>query len=545
MKELYTHDEKDYDLNLPRVVRKACRAIIIKDGLVAAVNSRKHGYYKFPGGGMEEGESFEDTLIRETLEETGLTIVPESIKEFGYTREIRKDRFDEAVFDHYSYYFFAEVENKVEKQKLDKYERDEGYNLKWVTVEEAVEANTLMKKRNIPAHSIRDNKIFALLRNLGGSCKYSKKCGACNYQGIKYSVQLEKKQQTIEGLLKSYHPVKPIIGMKIPYNYRNKVHAVFDKTKSGEIISGTYMRGTHTVVPIEYCQIEDYRADMIINTIRRLVKEFKLKTYNEDTGYGFFRHVLVRTGYHTGEIMVVLVVASPVFPSKNNFVRELRKAHPYITTVVVNVNAKHTSFVLGDKESVAYGSGYIKDSLCDCSFKISPKSFYQINPEQTEVLYNKVIEIADFKGNEKILDAYCGVGTIGIIAASHVRSVVGVELNREAVKDANINAKINRINNIKFINDDAGKFMMKIASRNEKIDAVIMDPPRSGSDEKFLSSVVRLSPEKVIYVSCGPETLARDVKYLVKKGYSVKEIQPVDMFPHTSNIEVIVLLTKK
>ena len=544
MRELYTSDEKDYDTSLPVVVRKACRAIIIKDGLVATVHSSKHGYYKFPGGGMETGESMEETLIRETLEETGLRIIPESIREFGYTEEVRKDKYDKAIFDHYSYYFLADVYDDVVGQKLDRYERDEGYKLRWVSAHTAIEANSKMSKKTVPSHSIRDNKIFALVKNLSSTCKYSKKCGACKYQGVAYEEQLKKKQDIIDGLMKKFCKPEPIIGMKIPYNYRNKVHAVFDKSKNGDIISGIYARGTHDVVPIDYCQIEDYRADLIMATVRRLAKEFKIKTFNEDTGYGFLRHVLVRTGNKTGEVMVVLVVASPIFPSKNNFVSELRKEHPYITTVVVNVNAKKTSLVLGEKESTAYGMGYIYDVLCDKKFKISPRSFYQINPLQTEVLYTKAIEMAGFTGNEKVIDAYCGIGTIGIIMSPYVRSVVGVELNKDAVKDAIVNAKINKVDNVRFVNEDAGKFMMKLAAKGEKVDVVVMDPPRSGSDERFLSSVCRLSPKKIVYISCGPETMVRDVKNLMNKGYKVVKAQPVDMFPHTSHIECITLLQK-
>lgn len=544
MKELYTYDEKNYDSNLPRVVRRACRAIIIKDNLIAAVHSRKHQYYKFPGGGMEDGETMNDTLIRETLEETGLRIKPESIREFGYTREIRKDKYERAIFDHYSYYFFAEAEEEMGTQKLDRYERDEGYNLKWVTVDEAVAVNNKIMKKNVPSHSIRDNKIFALIKNMSNVCKYSKKCGACKYQGVEYSKQLEKKQEMINSLMRKYSEVEPIIGMNLPYNYRNKVHAVFDKTKNGEVVSGIYAQGTHNVVPIEYCQLEDYKADAIIGTIRKLAKDFKLKIYNEDTGQGFLRHVLIRTAHKTGEIMVVLVVASPVFPSKNNFVNALIKEHPYITTVVINVNSKHTTMVLGDRESTAYGMGFICDILCGYKFKISPRSFYQINAVQTEKLYNKAMELAEFSGNERIIDAYCGIGTIGIVASKHVKSVVGVELNKDAVRDAITNAKLNKIQNIRFFNEDAGKFMVKMAAKGEKADAVIMDPPRSGSDERFLSSLVKLSPQKVIYVSCGPETMARDVKYLLNKGYRIKKVQPLDMFPHTSHVECITLLEK-
>ena len=243
--------------------------------------------------------------------------------------------------------------------------------------------------------------------------------------------------------------------------------------------------------------------------------------------------------------MVVLVTASPVFPSKNNFVKALRKLHPEITTVVVNINDKQTSMVLGEKETVIYGKGYIEDTLCGCTFRISPKSFYQVNPVQTEILYNKAIAYAGLTGKEKVIDAYCGTGTIGLIAASQAKEVIGVELNRDAVKDAIINAKRNNIQNEQFYNADAGKFMVELAEQNEKVDVVFMDPPRSGSDEAFLSSVVKLAPKKVVYVSCNPETLARDLKYLTRHGYQAVECQPCDMFPFTKHVEAICLLSKK
>ncbi|MBE5888741.1 MAG: 23S rRNA (uracil(1939)-C(5))-methyltransferase RlmD, partial [Lachnospiraceae bacterium] len=266
--------------------------------------------------------------------------------------------------------------------------------------------------------------------------------------------------------------------------------------------------------------------------------------YDEDTGYGLLRHVLVRKGYHTGEIMVVLVLASPILPSKNNFVKALRKNHPDISTVVINVNDKKTSMVLGERNIVVYGKGFIEDKLCGCTFRISPNSFYQVNPAQTEKLYEKAISCAKLTGKEKVIDAYCGTGTIGIIASKCAKEVYGVELNKDAIKDAITNAKRNDVKNIRFINDDAGKYMVSLAEKKESIDVVIMDPPRSGSDEAFLSSVVKLSPRRVVYVSCNPETLARDLKYLTKKGYKVTEATPYDMFPHTSHTEMVVALEK-
>lgn len=375
-------------------------------------------------------------------------------------------------------------------------------------------------------------------------CPYAKKCGGCDYQGISYPKQLERKEENVKKLLKDFVKVSKIVGMENPYYYRHKVHSVFGVVAHGQVVAGVYKKNSHDIVDVESCQIEDQEADKIIREIKGLLKSFKIRVYDEDTGHGLLRHVMVRKGYHTGEIMVVLVLASPILPSKNNFVKALRKNHPNINTVVINVNDKRTSMVLGERNIVLYGKGFIEDKLCGCTFRISPNSFYQVNPAQTEHLYEKAIDCAKLTGIEKVIDAYCGTGTIGIIAARHAKEVLGVELNKDAIRDAITNAKRNDIKNIRFVNDDAGKYMVSLAQKKEKIDVVIMDPPRSGSDEAFLSSVVKLSPKRVVYVSCGPDSLARDLKYLVKKGYKVEEATPFDMFPYTSHCEVVVSLQK-
>ena len=243
-------------------------------------------------------------------------------------------------------------------------------------------------------------------------------------------------------------------------------------------------------------------------------------------------------------MLVVLVVASPVFPSKNNFVKALRKEHPEITSIVLNINDKKTSMILGERNIVLYGKGYIQDELCGYTFRISPHSFYQVNPVQTERLYKKAIRLADLKGKEKVLDAYCGIGTIGMIASKQVKEVIGVELNRDAVRDAIGNAKGNGVKNIRFYQADAGEFMVAMAEQGENVDVVFMDPPRAGSDEAFLQSVIKLAPKKVVYISCNPETLARDLGYLTKKKYKVTKICPVDMFPFTDHCEVITCLQR-
>jgi 23S rRNA (uracil1939-C5)-methyltransferase len=330
--------------------------------------------------------------------------------------------------------------------------------------------------------------------------------------------------------------------MEKPENYRNKVHVVFDRDKKGNPVSGVYQEGTHHVIPVETCRIHNKKADEIIASIRGMLKSFKIKIYDEDSGYGLLRHVLIRTGFSSGEILVVLVLSSAILPSKNNFVKALLKQHPEITSIVININNKKTSMVLGDKEQVIYGKGYITDMLCGKAFKISPKSFYQVNPAQTEILYNKAIEYADLTGNETVIDAYCGIGTIGIVAADFAKEVIGVELNKEAVKDAISNAKLNNTSNIFFYNADASDFMSRTAAEKRNFDVVFLDPPRAGSTEKFLDSLTKLDPKRVVYISCNPITLERDLKYLTKKGYQVNKIQPVDMFPWTEHVETVCLM---
>lgn len=340
-----------------------------------------------------------------------------------------------------------------------------------------------------------------------GSCPVYKKCGGCQLQNLSYQKQLEFKQNKVEKLLKHFAKVEPIIGMENPYHYRNKVQAAFYTDRRGKIISGVYQSGTHHVVGIDSCQTEDITADKIIVAVRKLLPSFKLTTYNEDTHKGFLRHVLVKRGFATNQVMLVL----------------------------------------GDNEKVLYGKGYIEDILCGCKFRISPKSFYQINPVQTEVLYGKAIEFADLKGNETVLDTYCGIGTIGIIAAkSGAGKVIGVELNGNAVRDAIVNAKANNLKNIRFYKGDAGEFMFEVSQESEKPDVVFMDPPRAGSSEKFLKSLIKMSPKKVVYVSCNPETLSRDLEFLLANSkYKAEKIQPVDMFPHTAHIECVVMLSHK
>ncbi|MBM7553317.1 23S rRNA (uracil(1939)-C(5))-methyltransferase RlmD [Thalassobacillus pellis] len=376
-------------------------------------------------------------------------------------------------------------------------------------------------------------------------CVHYYECGGCQLQHMNEQAQKRFKQETIDKLMQSFGKPEAILTMDHPYDYRNKSHTTFGLNKERQVIGGLYAQNSHQIIPMERCLIHDPKADEIVQTIKEIMKGSKMQPYNEDTGHGFLRHVLVKVGKVSGEIMVVLVAASPVFKGKKNFVKALRKAHPEITTLLLNVNNRDTSMVLGDQEKVLFGKGTITDTLCGLKFDISAKSFYQINPVQTEKLYAKAIEMAELTGKETVIDAYCGIGTIGLIASRKAGKVIGVEQNKDAVRDAIHNSKRNGVKNARFYQGDAGQFMVQMAARGEKADVVIMDPPRSGSDEAFLSSVVKLQPKLVVYVSCNPATQARDMGYLVKNGYAVESIQPVDMFPQTMHVEAVTKLVRK
>lgn len=376
-------------------------------------------------------------------------------------------------------------------------------------------------------------------------CKICTSCGGCQYQQIDYKTQLEYKTNRVKNAMKRIAKVgckvNDCLGAKNPYNYRNKIQVPFAKDKNGKVIYGFYKENTHIIMPVKDCSIEDKRAASILWDIKILLEKLHIPAFNEDTGAGIFRYALIRTSYHYDEIMVVFVVSQMNFPGQRNFVEELIKAHPEITTVVENVNSRKTNVILGEKEKILYGKGTIKDSICRLDFDISASSFFQVNPEQVEVLYNTALSLLDDDKNQVVLDAYAGVGTIGLIASKKAKHVYSVELNKFASRNAVENAKRNNVSNITFACDDAGKY---ISSFDGKLDVVIMDPPRKGSDEVFLRTLIDKKIPKIIYVSCDPETLARDINFL-SPYYDVKFIQPVDMFPMTCHVEIVVCLVKK
>lgn len=374
-------------------------------------------------------------------------------------------------------------------------------------------------------------------------CPNAKKCGGCQLQNLVYEDQLKLKMSQVNKLLSKYAHIKPIVRADQPEHYRNKIQAAF-ASRNGRIISGIYQSSSGKIVPCDSCLLENELADSIVVTIRNMCRSFKIKPYDLHTRCGFLRHVTVRYAHSSGELMVVLVTAPGEFPSERSFVNELVRRHPEITTVIHNINPSSTALFLGKSSRVLYGNGYITDSLCSLKFRISPSSFYQINSAQTEKLYSTVKKLCASDGTQRIIDAYCGTGTIGLCLADTVHEVIGIEVNSDAVNDARYNAQLNGINNARFIAADAADAMEKFAKQGESADVVVTDPPRAGCSMKFLKSLLLLAPKKIIYVSCNPETLARDLRTLTRE-YKVKTVIPFDMFPHTRHVECVTLLVKR
>ncbi len=375
------------------------------------------------------------------------------------------------------------------------------------------------------------------------NCPHYKKCGGCQLQNLTYPEQLSMKQAKVIRLLGHYCHVDEILGMDDPYHYRNKASHAF-AFLGGKTVTGIYQSASRRVIPVEDCLLEDPRADEIVRTVRKLCVLYGYKPYDLQTGRGFLRHVLVRRGHVSGQTMVVLVTGNGKFDRKKEFTETLLSKYDDITTIIWNINPTNTPLLLGNKSEILHGDGYITDRLMGLEFRISPRSFYQVNPTQTERLYGKAVEFAALTGKERVIDAYCGTGTIGLTLARQAMEVYGAETNADAVKDAVENAKRNHIENARFFEADAGLFMQEMAQRHERIDVVVTDPPRAGCSKQFLQSVLALAPKRVVYVSCNPETLSRDLFVFSKGGYRVKKIQPVDMFPFTEHVECAVLLTR-
>ena len=417
-------------------------------------------------------------------------------------------------------------------------------------------------------------------------CPVARECGGCSQVGVPYAEQLAAKDARVRELFANFPDaeLRPIIGMDEPFHYRNKVTSPFapgkrhDSDRRGgrnnraerngrdscrargdrrpsagknaranrEILTGMYAAGTHTLVPTDGCLIENEQAQQVIRAVRSIMMRHGIEPYDEDRGTGFMRHAVVRVGHESGEVLVTLVTNSDEFPASKSFCRELVKRCPFITTVVQNVNERQTNVILGEKERRLYGPGFILDTLCGLSFRISSRSFYQVNAVQTAVLYEQAIEAARLSGNEAAIDAYCGTGTIGLVAARRgAARVIGVDSVESAIRDARENARHNGVENARFVAADATAFMCELAAAGERAHVVLMDPPRAGSTPEFLEALAQLAPERVVYISCNPETQVRDVRHLATRGYSLNYVQPVDMFPHTDHVETVVLMSNE
>ncbi len=368
-------------------------------------------------------------------------------------------------------------------------------------------------------------------------CYTYKRCGGCNLRHVNYKTTLEMKQNMVQSLinktLDKKITVRETISMENPYNYRNKAQYPIGINKNNEPIVGVFANRTHEIIPFEECKIQKPISEKIARFICNYIKDKKISVYNEKTQKGIFRHIVIKVGVATNEIMCILVLNADGFKEENDLVNKLKTKFTNIKTIVKNINKKNTNVILGSKNVVLYGDGYIFDKLDEFKFKISPMSFYQINPVQTEKLYKIAIEKAELNPNEIVFDLYCGIGTIGIFAAKHAKQVYGIEIVEEAVKDAKQNAQINNIDNISFFAGDVEELLFDLID-NKKIvpDVIIVDPPRKGLDGKSINNIIRVAPKKVIYISCNPATLVRDL-HLLEDKYDIKEIQPVDMFPFT------------
>ena len=371
-------------------------------------------------------------------------------------------------------------------------------------------------------------------------CPVSKKCGGCAYLTMEYGQQLEMKKEQVQKLFGKIR-VTDITGMDDPYHYRHKVYAVFFRDRKNRMRAGMYENGSHRPLDSSMCLIQHTAANAILQSICAIADEMEIEPYNEDRGTGVLRHAYIRVSHDTGKVLLVLVIGSRFLPGSKTFVRKLREVHPEIESMVLNYNHANTSMILGEKEDILFGKGYIADTIGGLSFRISSRSFYQVNPVQTEKLYAKAIELASLKDTDTVLEVCCGIGTITLSAAKRAKYASGVEIVREAISDAKENAKRNGIGNVSFYAMDAEKYL---TGMRERPDVIFFDPPRSGMTENALRAAAKTGPSRIVYVSCNPKTQIRDIRILGQYGYRVRQVHLFDMFPFTEHIETIVLLQK-
>ena len=377
-------------------------------------------------------------------------------------------------------------------------------------------------------------------------CLTYKRCGGCNLRHIKYEDTLKMKQNAVQNLvnktLKTKIKVQETVGMENPFHYRNKAQYPLGINKDGEPIIGVFANRTHEVIPMEKCLIQNPKSEEIAKYILEFIKQNNINIYNEQTGNGLFRHIVIKVGIKTNQIMCILVVNGTKIPKEQQLIDELVAKFPQIKTIVKNINMKNTNVILGNENINIYGTGYIEDKLGEYTFKISPLSFYQVNPVQAEKLYNLGVEMAQISKEDTVFDLYCGIGTISLFMAKYAKKVYGIEIVKEAVDAANENAKINGITNTEFFAGDVENVLDDLINKKGIIpDIVMFDPPRKGLDKNSINNILKINPRKIVYISCNPATLIRDLAEF-EENYEIKSIIPVDMFPFTSHVECVCLL---
>lgn len=375
-----------------------------------------------------------------------------------------------------------------------------------------------------------------------------KRCGGCQLMHLSYDAQLRFKKQRVIDSMKRIGKLENVvvhdtIGMKEPYRYRNKAQFPVG-LKNGKVVAGFYAPRSHEIIDTPSCMIQDEVSDRVMEIVREWAYEKDISIYDESSGKGLLRHVMVRKAFRTGEVMVVIIINGSDIPYKEALIDLLIDRIAGLKSVMLNINREATNVVLGRKSKVLYGSGTITDYIGALKFQISPLSFFQVNPVQTEVLYNKALDYAGLTGEETVIDAYCGTGTISLFLAQKAKKVYGVEVVEPAILDARKNARENNVDNVEFIVGKSEEIIPELYKNGVKADVIVVDPPRKGCDEELLRTIASMKPDRVVYVSCDPGTLARDLKYLGENGYKVMEIQPVDMFPVTAHVESIVLMTR-
>ncbi len=422
-----------------------------------------------------------------------------------------------------------------------------------VFVKDAVIGDTVTAKIMKSKKHYGYGKLMEILKpspyRVEPKCAFARQCGGCQLQALSYEQQLVFKTNKVKGHLERIGgfkdlPMEPIIGMDEPYHYRNKAQFPVGRNKEGKIITGFYAGRTHTIIENRDCALGVPENKEVLDRVISHMEKWNIAPYDETTGNGLVRHVLIRYGYFTGEVMVCLILNGTKLPHEDELTEKLREIKG-MTSITINVNKKKSNVILGEEIRILWGQGYITDKIGDISYQISPLSFYQVNPKQTQKLYAKALEYADLHGDETVWDLYCGIGTISLFLAQQAKFVRGVEIIPQAIENANENARINNITNVEFFTGKAEEVLPREYEKNGiYADVIVVDPPRKGCDETLLETMIKMQPKRIVYVSCDSATLARDLKYLCANGYSLTRVCPVDQFGGTVHVETVALLSR-